>query len=765
MGDLLLQQVPDLPKPWLAFPLLAVILLVGWRFRALRWIVGGAAGFLWAWFHGCLMLAERLPDELEGKDVVVEGRISSIPRNFGRGERFDLDTLTLTVKGETLPWRRKIRLFWYGANHNLMVGERWQLNVRLKCPHGQMNPGGFDQEGWLFQKGIHAQGTVRPQQSAARLDTGHWRYAINRLRQNLAVAITQALPDSPYLGLMQGLAIGETAAITPMQWDTLTRTGTIHLLAISGSHIVLVAALAYFVTRHAWAWAGQAALWFAAPRAGAVGAIIAALGYAALANFPISTQRAVVMVSVAMIALLIDRIPRPGHLLAQALFMVLLLDPLAVNDAGFWLSFGTVIIIFHLVVGRVEKKTKWFAGKKFKHFFVGWRTFVRIQWGITIALLPLLLMFFQQVAVYAPFANLIAIPWLELVTIPVVLAGILLLPIFPILGSLLLTLADFLLSMLWSILEFFASLPLAIWSPPAPPGWAVVVAIIGALLLIAPRGLPGRWLGVIGLMPLALLPAPRPGFGDLWLTVLDVGQGLSVVIRTTSHTLVYDTGMGHGDGYDSGSTVIVPFLRYVGRQRIDTLLISHADNDHRGGTAALLAALPESPRILGAVQGGEPCYRGLAWNWDGVNFRVIHPTAGDGFTGNDASCVLRVAWAGGALLLTGDIGRAAEARLVAEAPWDLPSTVIVVPHHGSRGSSTQTFVATVATKVVVYACGYRNRFGFPHPEVVARYANAGAQSFDTARQGAIEAHLGPGSSVTVESWRKKMRHYWNSNPT
>jgi competence protein ComEC len=637
------------------------------------------------------------------------------------------------------------------------VGERWGLAVRLKRPHGLMNPGGFDQEGWLFQNNIQALGTVRPYPSAVRLDVGHWRYTIGRLRQDLAADIARARPDSPYLGLLQGLAIGETTAVTAAQWDTLVRTGTIHLLAISGSHIALVAGLVYVVVRRLWAWAGQAPLWFAAPRAAAVTAIIAAWFYAALAGFPVPTQRAVVMITVAMGALLAGRALQPVRTLGLALLAVLLWDPLAVTEAGFWLSFGAVAVIFYGITWRSGDMAD--LGPT-THLL----TFGRVQWLVTVGLLPLLLAIFQRVAVYSPLANLVAIPWLELGTVPAVLAGTLLLPVAPTVGSLFLAWADLALAGLWPVLEFFAALPLATWAPPAPPAWAVAAGIAGALLFLAPRGLPGRWLGLVCMAPMLTPIAPRPALGELWLTVLDVGQGLSAVVRTATHTLVYDTGPRYGAERDAGVAVVVPFLRHSGTRGIDTLLVSHADSDHSGGTASLRAALPVE-RLLGAAPGAEPCLRGMVWEWDRIVFRVIHPSAGSGFTDNDASCVLRVEWSGGALLLTGDIERSAEARLVAETPGDLPATVIVAPHHGSHSSSTDAFVSAVAPQLVLYTTGYRNHFGFPHPDVVARYAAVGAQAWDTAQHGAIELHLGPGLVPVVRSWREEARRYWHLDPT
>ncbi len=719
--------------------------------RISRWIVGAVAGFLWAWFHGYTLLNERLPSDWEGRDLIVEGRVSSLPVSSAwGGKRFDLDTQNFSVDGAVLPLQRGLHLTWYGTPPPLVVGELWRLPVRLRLPHGQMSPGSFDQEGWSFQYGTQGVGSVRPTPTAERLDASTWPYTIGRIRQSLAIDIAAAQPNTPYLGLLQGLAIGETSAVTAAQWDILVRTGTIHLLAISGSHIALVAGLAYLIVRGLWPWLG----WllpllarFAAPRVAALVAIFAGAGYAALAGFPVPTQRAVVMVCVTMGAVLVGRSILPTRTLSQALLAVLLWDPMAVIDAGFWLSFGAVAFILHCVAGRIGRLSHW-------------RSFGQVQWGVTVGLLPILLALFQRIAVYSPLANLIAIPWLEVGTVPILLAGALLLPIFPTTSSWLLSWCDLSISGLWPILTFFADLPFNTWSPPAPPAWAVAIAVIGAWVLLMPRGFPVRWLGLVYMAPLALLPAPRPPAGEIWFSALDVGQGLSAVVQTANHTLVYDTGPGTGHGHDAGSTIVVPFLRHEGIQHLDALMVSHADNDHSGGAASIRAALPIE-RLLGAIPAGETCVRDITWNWDGVVFRVIHPTADTTFEDNDASCVLRVEWTGGALLLTGDIGKAAERELVTNHPEDLRATVIVAPHHGSHSGSTAAFVGAVRPEMVVFATGYHNRYHFPNADVVARYQAAGAQSFNTARQGTLTFRFSPGKSITVQSWREKARHYWN----
>ena len=740
IGDWCLQQFRELPDITLLI-LLGIIPIALWRRNQLFfWSAGIAAGFIWAWINSYFILGARFPSEWEGTDLFLDGRIATIPRNFDRMTRFNFDVVRMSLDKSILPWRGTIRLSWYDPTLPLKVGERWQLTARLKRPYGLMNPGGFDQEGWLFRHAIQALGTVRGKFPVQRLDNGNWFYALGRARQKLAELITATRPTSPYLGILHGLAIGETSTITAEQWEVLRRTGTIHLLAISGSHIALISGFVYLIARWCWSRIGNWALWCAAPRIGAIAAIFSAFGYAALAGFPVATQRAAIMVGVAMLALIFNRILQPFLILDYAALLVLILDPFAINEPGFWLSFGAVALIFY-TISQNRPRSQFLA-------------LIRIQWAITLGLMPISIYFFQQAAIYSPLANLIAIPWIELGTVPLTLAGTLFLPIIPQFSAVLFAGADLVLSGLWPILQVFEGLPGANWAPPAPPNWALITAILGVALLLSPRGIPGRWMGLIGAVPLFTTPSAQPPPGVFWVNILDVGQGLSAVVRTTHHTLVYDTGVA-----ESGARIIAPFLRFVGRNQIDILMVSHSDSDHSGGVESLLKSMPAPLQIIGAVPNGTPCARGGAWQWDKIEFRVIHPPDKN-WGGNEGSCVLRVSGPGGRLLLPGDIGATSEARLVANFPDDLPATVIVAPHHGSNGSSTRNFIAKVAPQMVIYTTGYRNRFNFPRPEVVARYNEIGAQSLDTARHGAIELHFDP-QQFTAQSWRERARRYWN----
>ncbi len=754
LGDWLLQQSPQLPDLHWVWLLPVLLPLLAIRYQSGRIVLSLVIGFLWALLIGQQRLGNRLPATWEGQDLWVEGRIASLPHQGDRSLRFDLASETVTVPGSPpQSWPRRLRLSWYGNVPPLQVGDRWGLAVHLKLPHATLNPGGSDYEKWLFQEGIAALGNVvRYPEPQLMASDQPWLtsplLAVHRLRQVLADELATVLPNSPQLGLIQGLAIGETGTINPSQWNVLNRTGTIHLLAISGSHIALVAGLVFFIVRFLWARTGRGPLWIPVPRMAAGAALIAAGGYTALAGFPIPAQRALIMVGVAMIGILAGRALRPGRALSLALLTVLLYDPLAVNAAGFWLSFGAVAAMLYGMAWRT-RPLRWEWG--------------RLQWLVTIGLLPLLLAIFQRVALYSPLANLVAIPWLELGTVPIVLLGTALLPWAPALAHWPLALADELLAGLWWFLTEVATLPGGLWNPPPPPAWSVAASLVGVLLVLAPRGLPGRWLGWLGLATLASGTVTRPLLGEAWLTVLDVGQGLATVIRTHRHTLVYDTGPRYGPDQDAGSRVVVPFLRWAGINKVDTVVVSHADMDHAGGQDSLKTALPVE-RWLGS--GGEPCIRGDHWEWDGISFQLLHPAPESYFHGNNGSCVLRVEWPGGALLLPGDLAKAGEMNLLANLPQQLPATVLIAPHHGSAGSSTPRFAAAVHPQWVIYSTGYRNRFGFPRSEVVTRYRSLGARDRDTAKEGALTLRLGPNTATDLpSSWRQEARRYWQVTDT
>lgn len=737
-------DLPDLRWTWLLL-LLPLLLWV----RPLRLPALLIAGFLWALWRVDLVLSQGLPEALEGKDLDVEGVIASLPESQERGLRFAFDIGALRYQGRDYPSPGLVRLSWYEQPPQLRAGDAWRLTVRLKRPHGLMNPGGFDYEAWLFQQRLRATGYVVGAPENRRLASDPLSRSIDRLRQKLSDGIDRALAGRPFAGIIVALAVGEPHGIAQSQWQVFRDTGTIHLMAISGSHITLVAGLVFFLARWLWALPGRTVLLWPAPKAGAVAGLLAATCYAALSGFSIPTQRAVVMLSVAMSALLLQRAVVPSRVLALALFLVLLLDPLGVLTAGFWLSFATVALIFYGMGRRVAVPGN------------PWWKWGRVHWLIALGLLPLTLFLFQRNPWIGPLANLVAVPWIELLVVPVTLLGSLLLSVSSALGGLVLQLAERMVGWLWPLLQWLAGWNFSQW---APVGWTVLPALVGVLWLLAPRGMPARWLGAVWLFPLLWLRPPAPGPGDVWLTLLDVGQGLAAVVRTQHHALVYDTGPAFSAELDAGAAVVVPFLRAVGVRSVDALIVSHKDTDHSGGAASLMGQarverlLSSEDRIAGRA--AERCYAGQAWSWDGAELQMLHPPKDSSLRGNNACCVLRVQGPGGSLMLTGDIERLAEGILLSRGEG-LRSDILLAPHHGSAGSSSVEFIAAVRPSYVLFSTGYRNRFGFPRSEVVERYRAAGSRMLDTARHGAITFKLGR-DTIAVDTYRQSARHYWNT---
>ena len=636
----------------------------------------------------------------------------------------------------------------------MAVGERWQLVVRLKRPSGYANPGGFDRELWFFRQQIHATGYVRRDERNRRIGSVQLM-PLARLRNHLAESLAPATVERPAMALIQALTIGERVAITPAQWQVLRATGTSHLMAISGLHISLVAGLCFWCMQMAWARLAVLAAWLPAVHAAAMAAIIGAALYALLSGFAVPAQRALIMVSVFMLAILTGRRLGFPVVIAVAARLTLLFNPLSLLAAGWWLSFSAVGIIAWFITGRtgrLQRVRKW--------------VFMPVVLALCMA--PLLLLFFQQVSLVAPLANILAVPWVSVLVVPVALLGVVLHGMHDTAGLALFSLAAWLLERMWQLLEWLAKFELALITWPQPTAWAMLTAAAGLALLWVPRGVPARWPGLLLLLPLLMPARDLPAPGEVWLTLLDVGQGLSAVIRTTRHVLVYDTGPAFGESFDTGQAIVAPYLWYQGVRHIDRLLISHGDNDHIGGAASVLATFPVD-EVLSSVpsarlaRDARVCQRGMRWNWDGVEFVLLHPPNDLVGDGNDASCVLRIRTADGqGILLTGDIEAAAERMLLASvAAHELASTVLVVPHHGSKTSSTPDFLQAIDPQLALVPAGHQNRYRLPHPTVTARYATQGSTLLETGRSGAITVRLSPhGSPIQLTRFRHAHPRVW-----
>lgn len=761
-GILCLQQLNHLPPAglaWAGLILLPLCYFTPYRIYKLACLL--VLGLLWANWHAHTQLDQKLPHELEGKDLVVEGYIANLPVKRGRKWRFEFDiTKAVNTKAGDSSKRilhgQRVILNGYKMTARPGAGEYWRLTIRLKRPAGFMNPGGFDYEGWLFSRHISATGYIRNKPPAIRLAQAGWRYPGQRLRQAALNMLDKSGPSSDASGIIAALAIGHRDGISSTQWALFRKTGTNHLVAISGLHIGLVAGLFYFIINWSWRRHHRLALWLAAPRAAALIAILAASFYATLAGWSLPTQRAMIMITVVMLAIYFQRNQAVSQTLAMALLLVVLLDPLSVMSPGLWLSFVAVGVILYVITGRSQSGHRlWQWGK--------------IQWAVSLGLAPLLLFFFQAASLIAPLANLIAVPLVSLLIVPLVLAGMLSLALFQQAGVLLLQVAGFLLEQMMSMMGWLAALPYSEWHAPVPGLAVLILAVAGLGSLLAPRGWPMRLGGVVLLFPLIMHRPEFPQQGKFWFTLLDVGQGLSAVVQTRQHVLVYDAGPAWSKRFDTGEAVVLPYLRQAGVKRIDTLLVSHGDNDHIGGVRGLLKGvtidrLLTSDPGLRRRQEAEPCLAGQRWSWDGVLFEMLSPgLAGLSNSENNQSCVLRVSNGSQSLLLPGDIEASAEQAMLAHYPArQLSAQLLVAPHHGSKTSSSSEFLAAVRPDYVLYPVGYRNRYRFPHRVVTRRYDNLGVNALATDHDGAILFRPDEqGGWLAPIRWRKQARRYWH----
>ncbi len=749
LGMLLVQQLPVLPPLGLllAASLPGLLLLRSGRLVFLPALI---LGMSWAGSFGAIRLSDALPIAEGRQETLVEGQVLGIPSRMDRGERFDFRVIrVLESPAGHVP--ATVRISWYDGVVPLKGGQTWRLRLSLRPPRGMLNPGGFDYEQWLFAEGIRAVGYVRNSPDNRLLDDFPGvRAWLPAWRQETHDRLATALGTSPLAGLLKALTMGYEDDITPAQWRVLRRTGTAHLIAISGSHIGLVAGFVFFLVRHLAAVVGV--LRWSPPKIAAWAGLSAALLYSALAGFSIPTQRALIMIAAAMGAVLTQRHQRVSHVLALALMAVVLWDPLAVLAPGFWLSFGAVWLIAYGVSGRLGKPG---------HGQLLWR----INWVTALGLAPFLLLFFRQVSLVSPVANLLAVPVLGTLLIPLGLFATLLLSVIPSLGVWLLGLAEVIFGYAWWVLEYLSALPWAQWSKADPPFWTFPFALLGGVLLLAPRGIPARWLGGVLLLPALLYQPERPGMGAYRLTLLDVGQGLSAVVETRHKTLIFDTGARLSANFDMGSAVIEPYLRHRGIDRIAVLVVSHGDNDHIGGARSLLSAFPVDSvysSAPGALQGFpvKNCAMEQRWEWDGVRFEMLGPVLASE-SDNDDSCVLKVGGQSGSVLLTGDIEAEGERRLQERWGEALQSDILVVPHHGSQTSSTEAFLDRVSPRLALIPAGYLNRFGFPHPAVIARYQAHHIAFMTAGETGAITIDIGanPGMIVPL-AFRQQSRHYW-----
>lgn len=748
-------------RPWWHQALMVVAL------AALAWSFTGARA---AWVQ-----SDLLAPRLEGRDLQLTGIVASLPRDGEAGSSFDVAVESAQYQGEAVALPKVVRLSWRAlrpmgipapgqsedveASHPIEArvkpGERWQFSVRLYRPHGLSNPGGFDTELWFWEQGLGATGVVRAGRHAEppRRLADTWWYPVQRARHHMRERLRSSVDSTRAAGVMVGLLAGDQASIASEDWATFRATGVAHLISVSGLHITMFAWLAVVALRRAWTWAGRrrpALLWqVPTPVAAQVGGVVLAAAYAVFSGWGVPSQRTVLMLAVVVALRLSGRHwPWPVVWLA-AMNAVVWLDPWALMQPGFWLSFVAVGVLFASGGGPVAVV----QGARWRREL---REMLRTQSIVTVALAPLTLLLFGQFSVVGFVANLVAIPWVTLLVTPLTMLG----SVIP--GVWWLT-AHAVDALLW-LLSGMAQWPWAALERPALPGAMAVLAAVGGVCVVMPWPLVWRLWGVLLLWPLAVYQPPRPAHGHFDMVVPDVGQGGAVIVRTAQHVLLYDTGPPWGRTDDVAQRVLLPLLRDRG-ERPDLVMVSHTDSDHAAGASTVATAFPgarwmsSGPLPIDQVVTG--CLAGQQWLWDGVLFEVLHPTEQDyaaGLGTNARSCVLRVGGDQG-VLLTGDITAAEETRLALARP-DLRATVLLLAHHGSKTSSGPVWLNTVQPAWGVAQAGHRNRYGHPAPDVLRRLDERGIPWVNTATCGAVRWRSQ--EPQALDCHRVSARRYWQA---
>ncbi len=761
-------------------------LLVGtlWRHRGLRlrgarlaivWFVAAAGLALGCTGIRCVFYeSQSLAPLMEGRDVLISGVVTDMPQRNEAGLRFTLAVDSATLDGEPVQVPPRVDVGWYAGVYSvggeqvalqrqpgdLRAGERWRMTVRLRAPHGSRNPHGFDYELWLWERGVQASAYVRAGSAdpePQRLEQT-WTHPVALLRQSVRERIYAHVEQRQFAGLIAALVVGDQNAIDRVDWDVFRATGVAHLVSISGLHITMFAWGAAWLVAWLWRRSGRLCLLLPAVDAALLGGVLLATAYSLFSGWGIPAQRTCLMLAtVALLRLSGARWPWP-QVWMLACAVVVAVDPWALLQAGFWLSFVAVGVLFATDAG-VARPVAGLARGTVSRL----AAMLREQWVVTVALAPLTLLLFGQVSIVGLAANALAIPWVTLVVTPLAMAGVAVPWLWDLAGGAIAVLMQF--------LQWLAAWPWATLTLATAPWWLAASGVLGGVLLVARLPLYMRFLGLPLLLPVLLWQAPLPPVGEFELLAADIGQGNAVLVRTATHALLYDAGPRYSLESDAGHRVLLPLLQVL-HTRLDLLLLSHRDTDHVGGAPAVLAMQPQAKLLssiamddrLQSLRKSQHCVAGQHWEWDGVQFSILHPQAADyesPHPPNALSCVLRILSTGArsqTALLVGDIERVQEELLVAaQAP--LKADVLLVPHHGSKTSSSEAFLAAVQPREAWVQSGYRNRYGHPVAAVMQRYQERGIVVHDSPHCGAMTWRSDSPSQTLCD--RSVEMHYWS----
>jgi competence protein ComEC len=727
--------------------------------RLARFALGVICGVVIGTYWGHQLLMQRLPTALEAQVLALQVRVLEPPqrREYAgqrQRQRFAAQTLRAVCGSagrDCLPAGSRLLLSYYG-DQAFAAGETWQLEARLKRPWGLSNPGSFNYQSWLAQHRFAGTGSVRSSGLQALAEPELWPAPHQRARQRVLDALSQSGLEPRITALLGAITVGQRGAIGHQDWLLLQQLGLNHLVVVSGLHVGMMAALGYWLGLQVGRCLLLAGVLRHAGIAAHLGAVLLATAYSALAGFALPTTRALVMLALVQAGWLLRRRIAWRYTIAWALLLVMLMQPLATHNAGFWMSFGAVLGIAALLLLRPDIR--------------GWRQVLYLQFCLSGATGLLSSLWFGGSSWAAPAANLVAIPVVGMLIAPLGLAGIALLPVQPALAFFCWQVAALPLRGLLGLGEWLQSSAIAPWLDYQPTPWSLVLALIALLLLLLPAARRWRWLALALLLPLLVPYRPELRPDTLQVNVLDVGQGLAVVVRAGPHTMLYDTGAGDPAGPNMATSVILPYLHGQGIEALDLLVISHSDNDHASGLQSILAALPVQRVWLGDPLAADipkiGCGAGAQLTLGQLRLTQLHPDrANTESKSNNRSCVVLLEHLGYRVLLPGDIEQSVELDLLQRAGDKLEVDLLIAPHHGSHSSSSGPFVSTLNPSEVVFASGYLNRFGHPRPEVSARYRRRGSRLWSTAQQGALQFTVRNGQLLQVSGWREQRRYYWH----
>jgi competence protein ComEC len=726
----------------LFFALLLAILAVFKRHKStFQVLVFFAVGFAWMWLFSNQVLNPNIDEKFFNTPTKVVGTIVGLPQIKTQKTKFELNV--------SQPFKGKIKLAWYQQlSAPLRSGDEWQLNIKIKKNNGYQNQGGFDYEQWLFYQQFDATGYVKRDEFNKLLSSSAL-LSIHSIRQNIRQHLTKILADFEFIGVINALIIGDRSILKTEHWDIFKATNTTHLSVISGLHIGLISGFIFLLASFLWRQCYRCSLKLPANIVGAYFGLISALIYALIAGFSIPTQRAFIMASVVFLAVIFRRTHNVWQLYGGALFLVLALNPLSVFSVGFWLSFYVVAIIIY-AVGQ-HKNKHWL----FKILY--------IQLLISIATLPLTAWFFSQGSLLSPIANIIAIPVFSFITTPFALLGALLsYAQLDFLAQIIFSIANQSLIYLSNFLQYLQTFEFNLWHYTPSSSINLILLITAILIILLPNALKFRKIALILLIIIWLQPIEKLHKNEVLITTLDVGQGLSHVVQTKNHTLIFDTGARYASGFNMGDAVIIPYLNAKQINTLDLIIISHGDNDHIGGLKSLLENIP-TQQILSSVpdkilhNNVSRCNSTPDWEWDGVLFQMLN--FANNFTDNNASCVLKISNKNHSILLTGDIEKQAERYLLDTWGDKLKSDILISPHHGSKTSSSELFLSAVSPDWVVISSGYKNRFKHPAKSIIAPYQQHAIKILNTSCTGQIDIKLN--DKINIDNYRQThKRYYW-----